>query len=367
MPLIFGIAVAATATEAPSATESMPSTAALIEKMAAARALVAVHNVRISHDGTNAVIAVWSGASEDPIRVVELRSCRTSASDLAVECRRYTRSSVEYVVTAPANTLVLAAKTRTCIDHRCRRTQTATQTPYAAMIHTPGMVAVGRRYLDSLVLSAKAELDKLETPSLAVPGSRVTDLALERILAAIPIVEHGRSDQVEELGIRHVVEEFLVFLAANGENAFAGTISRANARGIAQFISSSYQLTRTRYKNAQLIADFRSGTDDHLNAVKAQFCLADWTLTELSSESLAKLRIPLFEEDLGAYIAAAYNGGEHRAARAHRRYPESWEKSGRGLFRETIGYVNFFRLVYRQLWIDPDIKMAATQDRTFDP
>jgi len=364
---LFSVAGAAAAEEAPPANEPALQLPALIGKMAEARALAAPAPVRLSRDGTNAVIAIWDAGADSAIRLVELRGCVSRTAGVKVSCRRYTSTSSEYVVTEPAGHLVLAAKTRVCVDYRCRRAQTEVRTPYAEAIHTPEMVAAGRAYLEDLVARAAAELDELGTASLAIAGEPVTAAVSERILAAILIVEHGRSDRVEKLGIGRVVDEFLVILAANGNTAFADTVSRAGARGIAQFIGSSYQLTRTRYGNARLLPGFHAGAADHLNAAKAQYCLADWTLTALRPATLADLRLPLFEEDLGAYVAAAYNGGERRAARAYHNRPRSWESLGRGLYPETVNYVRFFRLVYRQLWSATGTSQAAPDERSFDP
>ncbi len=186
-----------------------------------------------------------------------------------------------------------------------------------------------------------------------------------RTLMTILVIEHVRSDKAAELGWQRVTEEVLVTLAANGDDAYDDAVSRARAQGLAQFIKSSYQLTRRRYPGARLRADFNAGTADHLNVVKAQYCLADWTLTTLKKETLADLNLPGFEEELGAFIAAGYNGGERRAARAFYGHPGDWERSGHGLWRETVSYVRTFRAVYRQLF--PPAEQGAAEDRTFDP
>jgi hypothetical protein len=88
---------------------------------------------------------------------------------------------------------------------------------------------------------------------------------------------------------------------------------------------------------------------DHVHAVVAQYCLADWSLTRLTDAHRARLRLAANEEDMGAFLAAAYNGGEDRAARALADDPVRWERAGHGLAEQTVGYVREFRETYRFL------------------
>jgi len=365
---LFGVAGAAVAEEAPTAPATGSRYAGLLDKMAEARELVAKTRLATSRvDGGDAILAVWDGTSEGRIDLVTLKRCVSRTPGFTVECPRFNGVSPDYRVTTPDGYVVLAAKVNVCSERRCRRTKTVAYTPYSAGIHTPETVAAGRDYLDGLLARAAAELDERDVASRVVPGSRVTETANARILLAILIVEHARSDKIAELGIRRVVEEVLVVIGANGENAYDHALSHASAKGLAQFIRSSYQLTRQRYPAAVLIPDFDRGAADHGNVVKAQYCLADWTLTSLRQETLADLRLPLFEEDLGAYVAAAYNGGEKRAAKALYRYPDSWERRGHGLYQETVDYVRAFREVYRFLNAEPAENDGSLSGQNFDP
>lgn len=332
-------------------------------KIDEAKALLIKARIGTNRAGSaNAVLAVWNNSASDGIKLVKVRNGVSRTTGFAVEYQPYNGVYSDYRVIEPEGYVVLAGKFNVA-GHRSRRT--AIYTPYAPDLHTPETVAAGRSYLETLLERAAAELDDGDTGSLAVTGQTVTQTVPQRVLMTILIIEHVRSNMAEELGWQRVVEEVLVLLALNRDEAYDHAISRARARGLAQFIKSSYQLTRRRYPGADLSVDFNSGAADHLNVVKAQYCLADWTLTALTPETVADLRLPSFEEELGVYMAAAYNGGERRAAWAYYRYPEAWEKAGHGLRRETVNYVRVFRAVYRQLFRPTE--EGVLDGGTFDP
>jgi hypothetical protein len=139
-------------------------------------------------------------------------------------------------------------------------------------------------------------------------------------------------------------------LALNRGDTYRYAVSYAGAGGLAQFIRPTYSVTRRRYASAGLPADFVQAMSDHVLAVSAQYCLADWSFGRLPRETRRTLAARDREEDLGAFIAAAYNGGEDRAASALAAHPSDWEREGNGLARQTVGYVREFRAVYRHLF-----------------
>jgi hypothetical protein len=338
----------------------------LLDRIAAAKAALSKVVIGTDRVGSeNAVLAVSDGPGLDQITLVRVRRGVSQTHGYTVECVHYNGVNSDYRVTDPPDRVVLAAKFNVGARHGRRGRGAVIYTPYTPALHTPEMVAAGRAYLDGLLAKAAADLDARGVASRSVAGRRVTETVDARILAAILVVEHFRSDKIDELGLRHVIEEVLVVLGANGGDAYDHAVSSARAQGLAQFITGSYRLTRSRYPAAKLAADFNAGMADHLNAVKAEYCLADWTLTALRPEELADLQLPGFEEDLGAYVAAAYNGGERRAAAIYGRYSQDWEKPGYGLWRETVSYVRFFRAVYRQLY--PETMASEPESQTFDP
>lgn len=365
--IIFALqyAAVAAAEEAPSAPDTA-QTVGLAARIATAKMALIKASIGTDRVGTeNAVLAVWDGSSQEYITLVRVRHGVSQTPGYSVECVRYNGVNSDYRVTEPPGHVVLAAKFNVGSGHGRRGRGTQIFTPYTPALHTPEMVAAGRTYLENLLAKAAADLDGRGVSSRSFSGRRVTETVDTRTLMTILIVEHARSDKIEELGIQRVVEEVLVVLGANGDDAYDHAVSRARARGLAQFIKSTYQLTRTRYPAAKLTTDFNQGMADHQNAVKAQYCLADWTLSVLKSEVLADLQLPGFEEDLGAYIAAAYNGGERRAAQALIRDSQAWETRGHGLWPETVNYVRIFRAIYRHLF--PEAITPEPQSQTFDP
>jgi len=363
--IVLQYAAPAAAEEAPTAPDTA-QTEGLAARIAAAKTALIKASVGTDRVGTeNAVLAVWDGSSRGQITLVQVRHGVSRTPGYSVECVRHNGVNSDYRVTEPPDHVVLAAKFNVGAKHGRRGRVTQIFTPYTPALHTPELVAAGQTYLENLLAKAAADLDERGVASRSIAGRRVTETVDVRALMTILIVEHARSDKIEELGIQRVVEEVLVVLGANGDDAYDHAISRARAQGLAQFIKSTYRLTRTRYPAAKLAADFNLGMADHLNAAKAQYCLADWTLSALKRETLADLQLPGFEEDLGAYVAAAYNGGERRAAQAFIRDPSSWETRGHGLWSETINYVRVFRAVYRHLF--PEATAPEPQSQTFDP
>jgi len=363
---VFVLAGNAGAQETPDAASAAAPPLGLLDRVAQAKKALAASPLQPSAVGSDdAVLAVWDGTDQGEVAIVALRRGKSRAPAYAFVRERLNGLNTTYVVTQPAGGVVLAVKAKVCGRQGCRRPATVVYAPYSPGLHTPETVAAGRAYLDQVLAGAAADLDRRGTFSRALDGEPVSAAVSPRILAALLIVEHAASDRIAAVGIQRVVEQVLVTLALNGEDAYDRAVSRARAQGLAQFIRRSYRETRLRYPKAGIAADYDAGTADHLNAVKAAYCLADWSLTELRPETLDDLRLPGFEEDLGAFVAAAYNGGEERAARALYRRPGEWEKPHRGLYRETVGYVRVFREVYR--FLNRSEAAPSATDATFDP
>jgi len=89
---------------------------------------------------------------------------------------------------------------------------------------------------------------------------------------------------------------------------------------------------------------------DHLNAIMAAFCLADWSVGKLPLDVAHWMTRKASDEELGAFIAAAYNGGENRAVDAYMKDRKNWDKAGHGLAGQTVIYVREFRAVFRHLF-----------------
>ncbi len=361
-----------TPSDAPAATtvmEAKKSSAAeiLSARIAQAKTLLADAKIGTTRlGGQYAVLAVWNPAAPDDILLVRVQGAISRTPGFAVKLIERNGVNTLYEVTEPVGYVVLAIKTnvmsgrhatvvrrkhgRSYVRYSSGRTQEAIYVPYSDALKQPEIVAAGRQYLIDLTDRAAERLDGLEVKSLQDPELLVSETVPERVLITLLVIEHTDPGDFDRRGAKYMAEMILTMLAVNRADAFAYSFSPAGAGGLAQFINPTYRLTRARYPAAQLLPDFVTGMRDHVNAVMAQYCLADWSLAKLPPDKVRELSEGLNEEELGAYLAAAYNGGESRAAEAMLKHPDDWEKLGHGLYPETVTYVREFHAMYQYLF-----------------
>ncbi len=298
--------------------------------------------------GDNAILALWNPTACGPIRLVTMTdgTCRSRDCDITIV--RPNGVNSQYQVNLPADHVVIALKTNVNHPRRHGFPVPAVYVPFSPALRNAESVRSGREYLLDLVKRGTERLNANDVPSQLDPAKRPTDTVPWKILATLLVVEHVNPDDFDSGGIGPEGGKVLTVLATNREDAYRYAVSYAKARGLAQFIQSTYDITRKRYPRARLPEDFVQGMTDHESAVCAQFCLADWSLTRLPERHLRRLQQN--EEDLGAFLAAAYNGGEEKAARALTDDPANWEKDGHGLFPQTVKYVEIYRATYRYLF-----------------
>ena len=165
------------------------------------------------------------------------------------------------------------------------------------------------------------------------------DLVSPDVALVLSIIEHIDPTRSRRESIEKLINEVLVIIAANKEKAYAYSVSKAKARGLFQFIPRTYGAIRSQYPKAELIPNFVSGMNHHVNAAKASLLLFDSDLSALPREKrvdLLKNKVALAE-----YLAIAYNSGSRRAVRAY----QSGSISTRGLPAETVIYVEKLRKV----------------------
>lgn len=319
--------------------------------------------------GDNAILCVWKADVKKP-QLVTVVAGRSRTRGFAVEMLRRNGVNSHYHV-SPDGWLVVGLKTsvsghrstgKTCWTKtkrgQRRRVEcpapsvSAVYVPWCDKLESPEMIRAGRVYLESLLKRAAQELKRQDVHSKLNDKSLVTEKVPWRVLMTLLVVEHLDPENFRAQGVAAVVNQVLTTIAANQGDSYGHAISRAKAGGLAQFIKPTYDEVRGSYGAAQLKSDFIEGMRDHQNAVRAQFCLADRDLAKLAvSAPKAHLKLVLGSEmELGAWIAASYNGGPHRAIPALRDSPEAWDRPGHGLVRETTVYVEEFRAVYRHLF-----------------
>jgi len=249
----------------------------------------------------------------------------------------------------------------------------AVYAPWSEAVSTPEVVQAGFGYTLSTIDAAQDYLDEREIRTLtekdapAQDRKRVTELVPERVNFALLMIEHIDPDwvkddayhayRVDTAKLRRYLDMVLATVGLNREESYDFSVSSAKASGFAQFIPGTYAMIRKEYPDAGFIPGFVEGMRNHRNAVAAQFCLLDFSLAELKKadpEAFRRLTDGAHEEDLGAWLAAAYNAGAHRAAPLIRDAPDRWEDPA--LWKErfkittTPKYIKEFRAVYRMLF-----------------
>jgi hypothetical protein len=199
--------------------------------------------------------------------------------------------------------------------------------PYSAKLHTPEMVAWGKETLDANVLKAYADYRALGLRSRAFPDRLLVDVVTPEQLEAIAIIEHLSEGSLLGANGRLAMESVYVVLGANQDDAYAYSRSSAGAKGLFQFIPSTYKLMAAR-KELKLDPDFETGMATPVNAIKAAVAYLD---AELAGMPLAVKDLFAVDRDrVIEYLAAAYNGGGTRIRRAVAMWGDAWSEPHAG-------------------------------------
>jgi len=298
--------------------------------------------------GEQAVLAAWKEGTK-LVRLINVRNGRSKTKGFDVELVGPANgANTRYEVESPDGWHVLAIRTNVRKDLKGRKSMPAVYVPYGDHIDTPAFRTAGREYLEDLIEGAGDELDELDVASKADPDARVTETVPWRVLMTLLVIEHIDPDDFTERGAEATMHRVLALVGANKGDAYDYAVSDKKAGGLAQFIPSTYKEIREKYPDAKLIADFLKGMRDHRNAVMIQYCFIDHALTKVGADDLKRLRKD--DEELGAYLAAAYNHGQNGAAKALAAHGDAWDDPGNGIPDGTLLYVKEFRAVYRLLW-----------------
>src|SRR5436309_324599 len=222
----------------------------------------------------------------------------------------------------PENTAVVAVLYALDPKHEKELGQDAIiYSPYSSALLQPELIAAGREYLLDTIDQARSELE-------GVPSRALPELSLDKAAAFsnedylnIVLVEHmdpGRFSSItagdvalsaeKERDVARLAERILVIVGANQEDAYRFTGSYAGARGLTQFTLMGMRVVWDNYPGAGVSRDFLKATSDHVSAIKAEICLLDHDLAELSQDYP-----DLVASGSGKYAAgASYNGGPSR-------------------------------------------------------
>lgn len=276
-------------------------------------------------------LAIWN-ARTDEIGLVEARKngvkvkIDTEDPGVGISVKRNNGVNSEFAVDDGEKVVVAVRspifKDVTVKKRRPRyQLQDVVYTPYSAALHTSETVALGRDTLRANIAAAAAALRQGGVMSRAFPGRLLADVVDLRLVEAIAVIEHLGEASMLGPNAQSAAESFYVVIALNQDDAYAYSRSSAGARGLVQFIPSTYALM-VRRPELGLIKNFEAGMSDPVNAIKAQIAYLD-----AEHASMPTAVKGLYATDplrLAEYLAASYNGGGARVRKAVAAYGDGW-------------------------------------------
>lgn len=206
-------------------------------------------------------------------------------------------------------------------------------TPYSSALLQPELVEAGKIYLLGKIRQARQELTPVISKSF--PGKSLSEspafsdedyfnliLAEQMDPGRFRSITGGDTQYSEEQAAQLVrlANRILVIIGANQEDAYSFTGNYASARGITQFTPSGMSVVWRIYPDAGIPRNFKEATSSHLNAIKAEICLLDYYLAELSSEHPF-----LVGSGFEKYASgASYNGGPKRVHYGLSKFGVEW-------------------------------------------
>ena len=197
-------------------------------------------------------------------------------------------------------------------------------TPYQDYLADPFIVKAGQDFLSQKVEAVIAELKNLRVRSKAYPYQLLTDTIDAALVKSIIAIEHVSAASLLTGNVEDQLSKFYVILATNEHKAYAYSKSSASARGLVQFIPSTYKSVTKIRSDLTLNKNFEQGMIDPYNAIKAQIGLLDINLSALPQ--VVKDKYSHDYKALGAYLAAVYNGGNTRVNKAVKIWGDEWAK-----------------------------------------
>lgn len=191
--------------------------------------------------------------------------------------------------------------------------KTTLYVPYSDALATNEVVALGEIYLRDQVSRAAESLRKKKVPSLAISNKLIAGIIPEIMPYLLALIEHIDHDEFRERGAVYMMRKVLTQLGTNGPDTFLYARSRTGALCLMQIQPSTYKDIQRAYKTAKLPKSAVAGScSTHEQAIEVAYLVLDSKLAAMPASFQKK-----FLEDpasYGLYLAAAYNGGQGRAA-----------------------------------------------------
>jgi hypothetical protein len=281
-------------------------------------------------------LAVWNEVS-DEIEFVKIKKFNlqiTTVSDRPYKFKVVRDNGVnsEFEIVGESNLHVLALIHPIFVDIGTTkrpkyRLDDVVYVPYSSYLKKPEIIQAGKDYLNKNVQAVYQELRALGVRSRAFPDLSLAEAISPEVVKSIIAIEHIGVSLLVLGNTEDYLENFYIILATNENTAYAYSRSTASARGLAQFIPSTYASLVKKRPDLVLVKDFVQGTTDPYNIIKAQIAYLDLSLTELS-QAVRQAH----EGDgltIGSYLAAMYNGGGTRTRRAIKLWGDAWAEDHR--------------------------------------
>ncbi len=258
-----------------------------------------------------------------------------------VKLTRFNGVNSQFQINRPADGVVIAlkyliSKTESGSKKTIERDLSeAVYVPYSDDVKSPDVIVYGGNYLNNLINNVTLQLQNI--PSQSIPGKDITEAIPPAMIKALIYAEH--TDTATVLygdNTQNTIDQLNILLALNEGDAYKYSVSNAGARGIAQFIPSTYQALVKRHPEAGLTTDFVAGMSDHLNAIKAMYLLLD----DYAGTVRVKATDGFVESRVFDYGAASYNGGTARVTKAVNLYGNRWNEDRSDQINATQGIIN---------------------------
>ncbi len=306
-------------------------------------------------DHESIIVAVYDPATDTISKVKgEQHITKFTFNDPAVSIQalRFNGVNTPFKVSKPAGGIVVALKylitpklapSKKSLLGELRE---VVYTPFSESFNTQEFYDYGNDYINGVI---KQSIDQLhDMRSQRSSGLSVAAAVNPALIKSLIYSEHmDQGELVKNPDTQGLINRLNVLFAINDGDTFRYSASNANAKGIAQFIPSTYKSLVKKYPEAHLIPDFDAGMEDHVNSLTAAFLLFD----DYTAGVKRGLGDAFIDSEAPYYGAAAYNGGITRVVRAVKQFGDKWSQAGnkpkaKALKAETIGYVAKIRKLF---------------------